>query len=237
MIEWQETMSYKNLFFDLDDTLWAFSENSRDAFQETYELHRFDRYFDSFSHYYKLYEERNMLLWDEYAEGKISRDELNEYRFSHPLKSVGVDDPDLCRRFSDDYFAIVPYKEKLMPHAKEVLDYLYPRYNLYIISNGFRELQSRKMKSSGIDAYFQRIILSEDIGIMKPAPEIFHFALTTTGSALNDSMMIGDNPKADIAGAAGVGMDQVYYKIAGNTEAVSPATHVIESLNELKAIL
>ena len=53
-------------------------------------------------------------------------------------------------------------KSVLMPHAKEVLEYLAPKYNLYILSNGFRELQSRKMRSAGVDGYFRKVILSED---------------------------------------------------------------------------
>lgn len=228
---------YKNLFFDLDDTLWAFSENARDAFEETYDKHRFDQYFDSFAHYYRLYQERNMALWDEYAEGRISRLELNRLRFSHPLQAVGIDDEELALRFSEDYFEVVPYKKKLMPGAVETLDYLYPRYNLYILSNGFRELQGQKMKSSGIDHYFKKVILSDDIGVMKPDPEIFAFALESTGSVSGDSMMIGDNPKADIVGAAGVGMDQAFYAVDGAQGLALQATYVIKELDELKEIL
>lgn len=88
-----------------------------------------------------------------------------------------------------------------MPHAKEVLEYLAPKYNLYILSNGFRELQSCKMRSAGVDTYFKKVILSEDIGVLKPRPEIFHFALSATQSELRESLMIGDSWEADIAGA------------------------------------
>lgn len=228
---------YKNVFFDLDDTLWAFSENSRDTFKEVYLKYNFDTYFDSFEHYYGLYLKRNVELWEEYAEGKVTKDELNEQRFFYPLQAVGVNDPKLSKRFSEDFFAIVPTKEKLMPYAKEVLEYLKPNYNLYIISNGFRELQSKKMQASGIDSYFKKIILSEDIGVMKPYPEIFHFALSATQSELRESIMIGDNWKADITGAKGVGMDQVYYNVEEREEFPFEATHVVMGLEELKRIL
>ena len=52
-------MKYKNLFFDLDDTIWAFSQNARNTFEEVYQKYSFDRYFDSFNHYYTLYQQRN----------------------------------------------------------------------------------------------------------------------------------------------------------------------------------
>ena len=149
-----EPMKYKNLFFDLDDTIWAFSRNARDTFEEVYQKYSFDRYFDSFNHYYTLYQQRNTELWVEYGEGKITKDELNSQRFFYPLQAVGVKDEALAERFSRDFFAIIPTKSVLMPHAKEVLEYLAPKYNLYILSNGFQELQCHKMRSAGIDLLF-----------------------------------------------------------------------------------
>ena len=81
-------MKYKNLFFDLDDTIWAFSRNARDTFEEVYQKYAFDRYFDSFDHYYMLYQKRNTELWIEYGEGKVTKDELNRQRFFYPLQAV-----------------------------------------------------------------------------------------------------------------------------------------------------
>lgn len=52
-------MKYRNLFFDLDDTIWAFSRNARDTFEEVYRKYSFERYFDSFDHYYTIYQQRN----------------------------------------------------------------------------------------------------------------------------------------------------------------------------------
>ena len=91
-------MKYKNLFFDLDDTIWAFSQNARNTFEEVYQKYSFDRYFDSFNHYYTLYQQRNTELWVEYGEGKITKDELNSQRFFYPLQAVGVKDEALAER-------------------------------------------------------------------------------------------------------------------------------------------
>lgn len=230
-------MKYRNLFFDLDDTLWAFSQNARDTFEEVYLKYSFNRYFDSFDHYYTIYQRRNTELWLEYGEGKITKDDLNRQRFFYPLQAVGVNDEALAEQFSDDFFAIIPTKSGLMPHAKEVLEYLAPRYNLYILSNGFRELQSRKMQSAEIRAYFKKIVLSEDLGVLKPRPEIFNFALSATQSELRDSLMIGDSWEADITGAHGVGMHQAYYNVAGRTSFPFTPTYQIHSLKELLVLL
>ena len=82
-------MKYKNLFFDLDDTIWAFSQNARDTFEEVYQKYSFDRYFDSFDHYYTLYQQRNTELWIEYGGRKITKEELNRQRFFLSLTGCG----------------------------------------------------------------------------------------------------------------------------------------------------
>lgn len=230
-------MKYKNLFFDLDDTIWAFSQNARNTFEEVYHTYEFERFFDSFDHYYTLYQRRNTELWLEYAEGKVTKDELNRQRFFFPLQAVGVNDEALAKRYSEDFFAIIRTKSVLMPHAKEVLEYLKPKYNLYILSNGFRELQSHKMHSAGVDTYFKKIILSEDLGVLKPSPQIFNFALSATQSELRESLMIGDSWEADITGAHGVGMHQAFYNVAGRTSLPFSPTYQIHSLKDLIDLL
>lgn len=204
-------MEYRSIFIDLDDTLWAFTENARDTFEEMYHRYRFERYFQSFDHFMELYVPKNLELWDLYGRHEISKDELNARRFSYPLLQVGVDDPALVKAYSDGFFAAIPYKRKLMPHAMEALEYLSGKYRLYILSNGFRELQEQKMRSAGILHYFRKIVLSEDIGAHKPFPAIFNFAMSATQSEFRTSLMIGDNWKNDVAGARDVGMGQGYY--------------------------
>lgn len=230
-------MQYKNLFFDLDDTLWAFSYNARDTFEEMYRKYEYDRYFRSFQHFYELYERRNVELWAEYADGKVTKDELNRQRFLYPLEAVGEGDAALAKVFSEDFFAVIPTKSRLMPHAREVLEYLAPKYNLYILSNGFQELQCHKMRSAGIDRYFKKVVLSDDIGVLKPWPEIFHFAMSATQSELRDSLMIGDSWDNDITGARGVGMHQVYYNVTGRSEFPFKPTYQITDLKELLQLL
>ena len=204
-------MEYRSIFIDLDDTLWAFTENARDTFEEMYHQYRFERYFQSFDHFMELYVPKNLELWDLYGRHEISKDELNARRFSYPLLQVGVDNPALVKAYSDGFFAAIPYKRKLMPHAMEALEYLSGKYRLYILSNGFRELQEQKMRSAGILRYFRKIVLSEDIGAHKPFPAIFNFAMSATQSEFRTSLMIGDNWKNDVAGARDVGMGQGYY--------------------------
>ena len=125
------------------------------------------------------------------------------------------------------------------PNAREVLEYLHPKYRLYILSNGFVELQSRKMQSADIAHYFDGMVLSEDIGVNKPHPEIFMHALKVAGVAPEKALMIGDNREADVRGAQAVGIDQVYYNVSRTPwdEGAEPPTYTIDSLLQLKDIV
>ena len=231
---------YDVLFIDLDNTLYDFSANSLEVYQTVYALLGYERWFDSFDHYFALYEEYNVRLWERYAQGTITKDYLNAERYAHPLRVVGVPDAEaLAARFWDEARQRLPLGKRLMPHAREVLDYLRPKYKLYILSNGFTELQSRKLQSGGIAHYFDGMILSEDIGVNKPHPEIFEYAMRMAGTTANKALMIGDNLDVDVEGARGVGMDQVFYNVGGMAlDANRPSpTFVVDSLLALKKLL
>lgn len=124
-----------------------------------------------------------------------------------------------------------------MPHVHEALEYLSGRYRLYILSNGSREVQVRKIQRAGLAKYFRQTIVSEDIGVPKPHAPIFHFALSATQSHLEDSLMIGDNWEKDVEGAAGVGMDQVFYDTEGFVQTSFCPTYYIRDLKELMHLL
>ena len=228
---------YKNLFIDLDDTIYDFSEASKESFMETYELLHYERFFKSFEHFYSIYEPYNLELWRIYGEGKITKEELNRRRYSHPLEAVGIYDQELADRFCCEALSRIPTKNKLIPGAIELLEYLRPKYNLYILSNGFKELQSHKMRTAGIDKYFDALILSEDIGVNKPNRELYEYALEKTGSKLEESIMIGDMFDTDIVGAANIGMEQIYFNPKGKEIPTFVPTHTVSNLLQIKEIL
>lgn len=231
---------YSVLFIDLDNTLYDFSANSMAAYREVYALLEYSRWFDDFEQYFAIYEEYNVQLWKRYAAGEITKDFLNAERYAHPLRVKNVPDAEtLGARFWDEAMMRLPLGKRLMPHAREVLEYLYSRYGLYILSNGFTELQSRKMQSAGIGHYFEGVVLSEDIGVNKPHPEIFEYALRVAGVEADDAVMIGDNYDVDIKGALDVGMDQIFYNINKDVMEAGRVlpTYTINSLLELKGIL
>ena len=228
---------YKNIFIDLDDTLYDFSAASREAFKETYEQLHYERYFDSFEHYMEIYTPYNLEMWRLYGEGKITKEELNRRRYSYPLEAVGVNDQKLAAEFCREALGRIPTKGNLVSGATELLEYLRPKYRMYILSNGFVELQSRKMATAGIKRYFDDIILSEEIGVNKPRPELFEYALKKTGAKLEESIMIGDMFDTDIVGAANIGMDQIFFNPKQMTGTSFKPTYEVRQLLEIKEIL
>jgi len=202
---------YKHLFFDLDHTLWDFERNAEETKRELFEkLDLAALGIPSYEAFREKYIGINTDLWALYRENRIEKKELNFKRFHLTLVEFGIDRPELGQVMADGFIEGISSRTYLFPYAKEILEYLYPRYPIYIITNGFEEVQFSKLKNSGMDKYFTRIITSEEAGCRKPDPEIFRYALRMTGALAEDSLMIGDDLEVDIGGARNVGMDQLF---------------------------
>ena len=230
-------MSYKCILFDLDHTLWDYETNCTEALNELF--HRYElkqKGVPSPAHFVETFVTINTPLWDQYDKGEIPREVIRFERFHRILQAMGVDDYSMSLEMSKDYVAESPKKKNLMPFAIETLDYLHERYPLFIITNGFEEIQGTKLISSGIAKYFKDVITSEKAGHKKPAKEIFHFTLEQHGFLPKDAVMIGDNLLTDMAGARNASIDAVFFNPAKvkHNELVH---HEITSLKELKSIL
>lgn len=232
--------SYNHIFIDLDDTVWDFNANSHIALALTYEnlhLHNICSDYDRFS---SLYYAKNAELWNLYHHGEISRDFLIIERFAFPLRECGYIDKEnkLATHINKCYLETLSLQTKLVPQAYDMLCYLRDKnYKLYILSNGFIEVQARKLQAGGIEQFFSRIVLSDEIGINKPDHRIFDYALEVTGSDAASSLMIGDNYDTDIMGAAHAGWGQIYFDRYGKGYTGEAPQHTIHSLSEISLIL
>ena len=154
----------------------------------------------------------------------------------HTLIDFRIGDERLAKNLSDIYLELLPQQGLLLPYAIDILDYCQAKsYQLHLITNGFETTQLQKMRNSGIDHYFVHIITSESSNSLKPHPGIFDYALSVTGAALAESIIIGDTLEADIIGGINYGMDQVYYNPCKKPHKELP-THEVACLSELKAI-
>lgn len=229
---------YKVVFLDLDDTLWDFHANARLSLQDMYVDRNLSQFFENFDEFFTIYAKRNIELWEMYGKGEITKEFLMAERFRYPLARMGVDDIELSEEIGIQYLEILPTKTTLIAHAKELLDYLYPKYPLTIISNGFVEVQYKKLKSSNLEHYFEHIVLSESAKALKPDKQIFEYALQLNGAESKDAIMIGDSYSADIMGAQNAGIDQIYLPLEKISYDQKPeCTHLIHSLEEVFSIL
>ena len=231
------TMRYQHLFFDLDHTLWDFDTNSREALHDIYHsLSLADAGIYDFELFHKLYLGHNERLWDRYRKGFMKVDDLRWKRMSMTLLEFKNGDETLARKMGVEFLEILPTKKALFPHTLELLRYLTDKkYKLHLITNGFEKTQHHKLKTAGIDHFFDEVITSEGSNSLKPDPGIFEYALMKTGAGKKESIMIGDTPEVDILGAREAGIDQVYVNHTGNQEPVK-ATYTVSSLKELMEI-
>jgi len=229
---------YKYIFIDLDDTIWDFHTNARLSLNDMFEQRKLAQYFTDFDEFFQIYAKRNIELWEQYGKGEITKEFLMSERFRYPLSKMGLDDVELAEEIGIQYLDILPTKTTLMPYAKELLDYLYPKYPLTLISNGFVEVQYKKMRSSDIEKYFKHIVLSESAKALKPDKKIFEYALSLNNAEKSEAIMIGDSYEADIRGAQNAGIDQIYYPLhPENILKEQTSTYSIRSLKELFEIL
>lgn len=231
-------MSYKDLFFDLDHTLWDFETNSKETIQELYLTHRLaDLGIVDFDGFYDTYSAHNHRLWDRYTKGFIKQEELRWKRVYLSLLDFKVADEPLAKAMAQSYLEILPNKTHLFPYTIDILTYLKQKgYQMHLITNGFESVQFKKIKNSGIDSYFTEVITSEASNSLKPHKAIFEYALKNTNAKIAESIMIGDNESADIQGGINIGMDTIFVNHIQVVPTV-PATYTITHLKELETIL
>jgi putative hydrolase of the HAD superfamily len=227
---------YKCIFLDLDRTLWDFEANALEAFRELYDTYKLGRIFPDFDTFHETYRRLNRQLWEDYRHGKIEKEVLKYVRFHLTLKAFGKNDLELAKKLGQDYVDLSATKTQLFPDSHEVLSYLMERYKLYIITNGFQEVQLKKIRNSGLEEYFDGIITSEKAGVQKPHEEIFLYALRKAGVKASESIMVGDDMEGDILGARARGMDQVFFNPDKKPHQEQP-TYEIASLGELMDLL
>ena len=244
LFEWQRQMlthsalkKYKHIFFDLDRTLWDFDAAAEVAFERIYEQYNLNSLGIPSAHeFHEVYHPLNERLWELYREDKITKADLNRTRFLKPLEHYGIHDVELADHLSEDYVYWSPRIVRLVPGTMELLEYLKPKYHLHLITNGFEEVQDTKLTLSGMKPYFETLTVSEEVGVKKPNPEIFQYALNKAHATAEESLMIGDEMAVDIDGARAAGIDTVLFNPKGE-KIEGERTFEVKDLREIKQIL
>lgn len=226
-----------DIFFDLDRTLWDFDTNSDTALRVVFEELGLDTAIESRDNFVKDYIRINEEMWDLYRQGKISKESLRVKRFDDALKLHGVDNQKLATEYCDRYIDFCPELTATFPGTHDMLEELKELgKKLHIITNGFSEVQYRKLSNCGLENFFDVIICSDQIGVNKPDPEIFRVAMKKSGAAAAASMMIGDHPEIDVLGANQVGIRGVLFDPNEHYQP-HPSMERIKHLGELPSLV
>lgn len=199
----------RHVFFDLDHTLWDFDKNSGLTFQKIFELNNINADLKDFL---GIYEPINLKYWKLYREERVSKKDLRYGRLKEAFDALSVKiEDDMINNLSVAYIDHLTTFNHLFEGTLEILNYLKDKYELHIITNGFEEAQERKLKNSNIRDYFTTVTNSEMVGVKKPNPKIFNFAVDIANANIEESLMVGDSLEADIEGADKVGMDTIHF--------------------------
>lgn len=231
---------YKAIFLDWDDTIGDWTNAEHLALRDIYTTYHLNHLYASFEGYLAAYKPYNLELWGKYGRGEITKSYLHFKRFYRPL--LIQDEPELCgqrkdelsHRIGDEFLRLTNRYFRLMPDADKVVRYLASKYPLTIVSNGFKEVQYYKFEHSGLSDCLTHTLVSDEIGINKPQPEIFRIALERNGVKADEAIMIGDSYSSDIAGAKAAGIDQIWLHDGETSET---ATFIVPRLTDIMDIL
>ncbi len=222
-----------DVFFDLDHTLWDFEKNSALTFKRIFAKNGIDVSLESFL---EMYVPLNLAYWKLYREEKVTKEELRYQRLKKAFDAIEFPtNKPLIDKLSEEYILHLSSFNHIFPDTKEVLEYLMPNYRLHIITNGFEEVQHKKLQNAGIMHHFDVIVNSEMAGVKKPNPKIFELALEKTGASAEKSLMVGDSLEADIFGAQAVGFHTLHFNPTQDLN--HDFCKIITRLNEIKTVL
>lgn len=229
----QKLLNIKHVFFDLDHTLWDFETNSKKTYEFIFKQNNINIDINEFK---KTYTPINFAYWKLYRDEKVSKKELKHSRLKDTFNALNYPISDeLIHKLAEEYLQNLSNYNALFNGTIELLEYLKPKYKLHIITNGFHEIQSTKLKNSKIAHYFDQVITSESVEVKKPNPKIFFHALKKASAYTYQSIMIGDNLEADIYGAKNIGLKAIFCNF-NNTKS-NNCTITIKKLNQIKNYL
>ncbi len=224
----------KNIvLIDLDNTIIDFNECARHSIISIFKkfnLPYSDNVFSTFI-------TENVKIWKRLEKGEIDKATLRANRWNIIFNKLGSEfDGPTVEDLFEKGVAMGAYP---VDGAYELLDYLSKKYELYIVSNGFRFVQESRLKIGDFNKYFKGIFVSEDIGIQKPDTRFFDYCYKKINSPpKNELILIGDNLHADILGGNNFGIYTIWFNKNSeeNTTEISPS-YTVEKLADIKNIL
>jgi YjjG family noncanonical pyrimidine nucleotidase len=194
---------------------------------------------DRFLAAYRINNER---LWHDLAFERITSEELRWQRFAFTLGDIApqlakADAERLGKEMGEEYLQLYKHYWQLIKGANELLDALQNLFKLGVITNGFRDQQRGKLAKFGWEERFDAVVLSDEVGVMKPHKAIFAIAEERLGSSPEELVYVGDNYLSDIEGAKDAGWRAVWFNPAQSQREQNRADATISALDELQRLV
>lgn len=195
------------VFLDLDNTLWDFDANAREALKVLFQRHQLE-YHTGFQEeqFILLYQDVNAAYWSRYEKGEVSKEVLRVARFHDTFAKMGLSPALYPKDVWQEYLDICPRMTRLIPNAIEVLTMLKREVSIGILTNGFTETQRIKLRESGIGQWIDFVQTSEEIREAKPNRAFFTKAFESCKTHAQNCIYIGDNLKTDVEGGMNAGI-------------------------------
>jgi HAD superfamily hydrolase (TIGR01509 family) len=224
------------ILFDLDDTLFDHIATARASLRASATPLPFFQTVD-FEPFYQLYSE----LLEEYhallMAGRYSYEEARRLRFEGLLApywpaATAAEIDDFVRANQTHY----PLMRQPVAGALALLQALKPHYRIGIVTNNRTAEQEEKLAFLGMTGLVDALITSEDVGVPKPDARIFEVAMQRLGARPEETVLVGDNWRADVQGALAVGIRPVWLNRLGVVRPL-PQVAEITSFEPLEAAL
>ena len=217
-------MDYHWILFDADGTLFDFSRAETAALTAAFaeeDLSFEDRHLE-------LYRQVNASIWQELERGEIEREELKVRRFERLFEAAELEID--AQAFGARYLKCLAARSDLIAGAEEILRRLRGKVRMILLTNGLKDVQRPRLAGSPIEGYFEDVVISEEVGAVKPDPEIFDVAFSRMGQPnKNKVLIVGDSLTSDIRGGSDYGIDTCWYNPAGETCELEVAISVTKS--------
>ncbi len=196
------------VLFDLDDTLHDDTTAYRAAARAVAERIAAERGVDA-SALAGAYEAEAMRFWAALSSEHLAHpiEDERERMWLAALRAVGIDDGALARTAADEYVRARSGELILAPGSLDVLTALRARgCKLGLVTNGFAATHHDKIDRLGLREHMDGFFLADEVGMVKPDPELFRHACRVLGSEPARSAMVGDRYGRDVVGAHDAGL-------------------------------
>ncbi len=214
-----------NLLFDADGTLYDFKATEDISLRKVFENYGIEYSTENL----RIYHEKNSRLWELYEKGQVKQDVIKWKRFSDLFSALDLDYDG--HEAGELYTDLLAENGIMIDGAVALLDKLYGKHKLYIITNGIAKTQHGRIDGTDTRKYYERIYISTEMGVQKPDKAFFDIVLSESGLDKKRSIVIGDSEKSDIMGAHNAGLKSIFISFTGEKSPL--ADYSISSYDEL----